>query len=167
MDLSHFFIPATQILQGPYPCQEHPGHRRLVTNCNHLPRPNFAKAMPWAFTERGAIMFTRELRDFLTQQIETHPLGRRRADDTFIGGVLVWLSQSLLKPGQRLIHSHCLTTRIRNAGSNNQVARRQILLLKTANGNFTIGVTKPRQSRFPDRITTATGHTLTRPCHLS
>jgi hypothetical protein len=121
MDLSHFYIPATQILQGPYPCQEHPGHRRLVTNCDHLPRPKFARAM----------------------------------------------SQGLLKPGQQLLHSRYYTARIRNAGGNNLVARRQILLLKTANGNFTIGETKPRQSRLPDRITTATGHTLIRPSHGS
>jgi uncharacterized LabA/DUF88 family protein len=36
-------------------------------------------------------------------------------------------------------------------------------LRKTANGNFTIGEAKLRQNRMPDRITTATGHTLIRP----
>jgi uncharacterized LabA/DUF88 family protein len=36
-------------------------------------------------------------------------------------------------------------------------------LKKTANGNFIIGEAKLRQNRMPDRITTATGHTLIRP----
>lgn len=28
----------------------------VVTNCNHLTQLKFAKAMPWVFTEHGAIM---------------------------------------------------------------------------------------------------------------
>ena len=32
----------------------------VVTNCDHLARLKFAKTLPWAFTEHGAIMAARE-----------------------------------------------------------------------------------------------------------